>query len=213
MQKYLKFAMPYLLSLLLFITGCAHYPLDMSEAEWNRLSPAQQLEARKEQAILDEERAARQEATRLEREKREAEERQRQLETDIANGLVRQFSVICIGGSKCPGGEVKSHIFSLGQFAFVDKITFDAHDGIGRKHGATIAIYADNHLVVDNMDIKRNRHSHEIFVGAVARNFIFKVRNDDEVQIDNLKVFGQLLDTDNTRILIRNRTQSGDVNE
>jgi len=39
--------------LLAMITGCAQYPLGMTEEEWNSLSPQQQYDARQQQANLD----------------------------------------------------------------------------------------------------------------------------------------------------------------
>lgn len=187
------------------MAGCAHYPLNMSEAEWNRLTPEQQLEARKEQAALDQQRALEREKLRQEQEAREAEQARLQIQRDIADGMIRQFDSVCIGGSRCPDGDEKSHIYSLGQFSFVDKIVFTAHDNVGNKHGATIAIYADRQLVADNIDIKRQGSEHTIFVGAIARNVIVRIRNDDEVYIEKLKVFGELLDSGRTRILMQHQ--------
>jgi len=213
MQRHTHFITTCLLGLLLLVAACAHYPLNMSEAEWNRLNPEQQLEARKQQATIDQERAELRAQERREEEARRAEQERLQYEHDVAEGMIRQYSTACIGGSRCPDGNNKSHIFSLQQFAFVDKIMFTAHDNIGNKHGATIAIYADQQLIADNMDIKRQGHTHTVFVGAVARNIIVKIRNDDEVQIENFKVFGELLDSGNTRFLIQPRHNQPNLNQ
>lgn len=202
MQRHITLILIATVSLLLF-AGCAHYPLNMSEDEWHRLSPQQQYEARQQQAVLDAQAAERREKARLEQEAREAEQARLQHERDIANGMTSRFETICIGGSRCPGDDKKSHVFGLGQFTFVDKITFHAHDSVGKKHNATIAVYADQHLVADSIDIKRRGKDHTIFVGAVARNIVIKVRNDDEVYIENLKVFGERLDARNAHILIK----------
>ncbi|WP_162147029.1 hypothetical protein [Thiomicrospira aerophila] len=43
--------------LLVFLVGCATYPLNMNKAEWEALTPAQQLQAREQQALLDQARA------------------------------------------------------------------------------------------------------------------------------------------------------------
>lgn len=61
----------------LLLTACATtYPLGMSEDEWNRLNPAQQLDARQKQAAIDQaERERRAHAARL-----AAEEERRQQE-------------------------------------------------------------------------------------------------------------------------------------
>lgn len=197
---------------LLFVVGCARYPLGMSEAEWQQLTPQQQLEARQQQSLLDEKRAARNEAARLERERIAAEERRIQYEKDVANGMIRQFSPFCMGGSKCPGDDPQVKIFNLGGFVYVDKVVFRAKDNIGKKHNAVIAIYADNQLVVGNLDIKRRGSDHELFVGTMARNIIFKIVDDDEVKVEGLKVYGQYLDADGARILITPSSGPGNVN-
>lgn len=72
---------PYLrwltLASVFLLTACANnYPLGMSEDEWNRLTPAQQLDARQQQATIDQaERERRAQAARL-----AAEEERRQQE-------------------------------------------------------------------------------------------------------------------------------------
>lgn len=192
-----------LIGILLTLTACAHYPLGMSEDEWNRLSTEQQLDARKEQAALDQQRALEREKARQEKEAREAELARLQEERDIADGMVAQFGTVCIGGSRCPNGDTKMHIYSLNQFVFVDKIVLTAHDNIGRKHGATISIHADDTLVADHVDIPRSPTSQVFFVGTVARNIVVRIQNDDEAEITRLKVFGQPVDTRSTRIIIR----------
>ncbi|MEN3159735.1 hypothetical protein ABC502_15250 [Alkalimonas sp. NCh-2] len=59
------------------IAACANYPLGMTEDEWNRLSPQQQLDARERQALLNQaEHARRAEAARHKAEQ-EREEQQR----------------------------------------------------------------------------------------------------------------------------------------
>lgn len=67
----------------LLLTGCmTSYPLGMSEDEWERLSPQQQLDARERQAELDQrERERRAEAARIaaEEERRERERREQRL--------------------------------------------------------------------------------------------------------------------------------------
>ncbi|MGL1863612.1 MAG: hypothetical protein OCC46_13895 [Pseudodesulfovibrio sp.] len=188
--------------ILLLAMGCAHYPLDMSETEWNRLTSEQQFEARQQQAVLNHERDILRETKRLEREALKAEQIKLQHEKDVANGMIYQAGSICMGGSRCPDRDKDSHIYSLGNLAFVDTIVFSAHDNVGNKHGATLAIYADNHLVADNVDIKRQGSTQTLFVGKIARNIVIKVRNDDEVYIESLKVFGELLDPEKTRIII-----------
>ncbi len=185
------------------LVACAHFPLGMSEAEWNRLSTEQQLDARKEQAALDQERALAREKARQEREAREAEQERLQYERDVARGMIAQFDEVCMGGSRCPDRDKKMHIYSLREFAYVDKVELTAHDNVGNKHGATLALYADNQLIVENLDIKRNGSTQTIFVGAVARNILLKVRNDDEVKVQQLKVFGQSLASGTTQIIVR----------
>lgn len=192
-----------LLVLGLLLVGCARYPLGMTEDEWNRLSTEQQLEARKEQAKLDQERAITREKARLEREAREAEQARLQEERDIANGMIATFGEVCLGGSRCPDRDKRMHIFSLREFAYVDKIELTAHDNVGNKHGGSLDLYADNQPIAENIDIKRNSSTQTLFVGAVARNIVFRVHNDDEIKIQRLKVFGQPLNGGETRIIIR----------
>lgn len=191
MQRYISHIT---LCLMLLLGACAHYPLNMSETEWNRLTPEQQLEARKQQAAMDKERAIEREKARLAREARQVEEARIQRERDVRDGMVHQFGAVCIGGSRCPDSEKKQHIYSLHRFAFVDKIEFAAHDNIGNKHGATIAVQADDCLIEKSIDIKRAGSVHTIFVGKVARNILVTIQNDDEVMLEYLKVFGTPLD-------------------
>lgn len=186
----------------LFMVGCAHYPLGMSEAEWNRLSPAQKLEARKEQAALDQQRALEREKLRLEREALEVERARKQRERDLAEGMIHRFGPVCFGGSRCPDRDRKGYVYSLGKLAYVDKVVFTAHDNIGNKHGPTIDIRADDKLVAEDVDIKRNGSTRTIFVGKVARNIVVSIHSDDEVEIEEMKVFGQYLDTGEAQILI-----------
>lgn len=202
MQRF-HFILLCLTALLVFMTACAHYPLGMSEAEWNRLSSEQQLEARREQAALDQQQALERERKRQEQSAREAEEARRQEERDIAQGMIRRFGPVCIGGSRCPEGRHKEHIYTLNQFVMVDKVVFTANDNVGNKHDATVALYADNTLVADNLDIKRNGDTHTIFVGRVARNLIVRIRRDDEVVIKTLKVFGEPLNAKDARIILQ----------
>jgi len=59
----------------LALSGCTIYPLNMSEAEWQRLTTAQQLEARKQQAEIDQvERQRQAEMARLAAEREQREE-------------------------------------------------------------------------------------------------------------------------------------------
>ena len=63
----------------LLLSACARYPLGMSEAEWQQLTPEQQIQAHQQQAEIN---AAR-DAARAERERQRAEaERQRLLELE-----------------------------------------------------------------------------------------------------------------------------------
>lgn len=90
--------MPILARILTFILGavlltaCATYPLGLSEDEWNRLSSQQQLQARAQQAEIDQaERERRAEAARRRAEQEQAEqERYQQALQSAAPGDVVQ---------------------------------------------------------------------------------------------------------------------------
>lgn len=209
MQRHTHFILPCLLGILLLLAACATHPLNISDTEWERLTPEQQLSARKQQAVIDQENAIRRANERKELEARKLEQARLQQERDIADGMIRQYSTICIGGERCPSGSKSTHIYGLNQFAFVDKVVFTAHDNIGNKHNATIAIYADRQLVADNIDIKRHGSTQTVFIGAIARNIIVQIRNDDEVKIEDFKVFGEELDSGDVHILLqRQRSHS-----
>ncbi|WP_210772242.1 hypothetical protein [Pseudodesulfovibrio sp. zrk46] len=186
----------------LLLAGCAHYPLNMTEEEWTRLSPQQQMDARERQARLDQERAIEMEKVRLEQARKEAEQTRLEEQQEIEAGMIAKYTGVCIGGSRCPGGE-KEHIYSLGQFAYVDKIVFKAHDNIGKKHNATVDIFADRIPVAENVDIKQHGSDHTFFVGEITRNIIVKVHNDDEVKITELRIYGSPLKLDKPRIIIK----------
>lgn len=188
--------------LFLFLVGCATHPLGMSDDEWTVLSPEQQFEASKEQARLDNERRLKQMENELRREELRLKGEQLQLEADIANGMIAQRKDICIGGPKCPGDEGNLYILSIGDFAYVDKITFHADDRIGRRHRAKVDVYADRTRIAKDIDIKKAGATHEVFVGTVARNIVFKAIEDDEVRFHTIKVFGRKLGDPETKITI-----------
>lgn len=77
----------------LFLTACAtSYPLGMAEDEWNRLTPAQQLDAREKQAVIDQaERERRAEAARVaaEQERRQQERYQERLRNAAPGEVVQ----------------------------------------------------------------------------------------------------------------------------
>jgi len=194
-----RLTLPFLLWILLIVAGCAFYPLGMSEAEWNRLTPQQQLEARTKQAELDHERALLREKQRAEQEAQEREQARIQYEQDIARGMIARFSDTCLGGNKCSGSNVWERVFSLRQPTFVNSVTIEAHDNIGMKTGGVIAVYADNRLVADNVDIERKGSAYNLCIGRVVRDFTIRARTDDEVMITALKVFGKPLAPHRTR--------------
>lgn len=90
MQYLLRFS--FLLFSITAITACATYPLGMSEDEWNRLSPQQQIDARERQARLDQaERERRAEAARLRAEQeRKAQERYQERLANAGHGDIVQ---------------------------------------------------------------------------------------------------------------------------
>lgn len=188
---------------ILLLAGCAHYPLGMPEEEWHRLTPQQQLDARKEQAALDLERYRVRETARIEEAVINADKARLRHEQDIAEGMVSHFGPVCFGGSRCPNGKSKGHVYTLGGFVFVDKIELTAHDDIGSHHEATISIAVDNRMIRRTLNIDNRGRTHTIFIGAVARNIVLKVRKNDEVVVEELKVFGERLNGDNARILIQ----------
>ena len=202
MQRFTTILIPCFLAILMLITGCAHFPLNMTEEEWERLTPQQQMDARERQAKLDQERALQREKLRLEQEAKEAEQARLEEQQDIDAGMIARFGEICIGGSRCPDSDKKEHIYSLRQFVYVDKIVFSAHDNIGNKHNGTIDIFADRIPIAENVDIKRTGGEQTLFIGEITRNIIFKIRNDDEVKIRQLKIFGSPLKLDNPKFII-----------
>lgn len=187
----------------MLFAGCAHYPLNMSEEEWERLTPQQQMDARERQARIDKDHALRMEKLRLEREEEEAKQAKLEEQQDIDAGMIARFGETCIGGSRCPHSDKKEEIYSLRQFVYVDKVVFSAHDNIGNKHNATLDIYADRVRVAENVDIKRNGSEQTIFIGEITRNIIFRIHNDDEVKITQVKVFGSPLNLDKSKFIIK----------
>lgn len=200
MTSHMKYLIPTLLVLLL--AGCATHPLGMTDTEWASLTPRQQLEASREQAHIDNERRLKQMEIDLKREELRHKQERLELETDVANGMIARRTEICIGGPKCPGSEETSFILPIGQFAYVDKVVFQAHDRIGRRHGAKVDIYADRQKVADSIDIKKDGTRHEVFVGMIARNIVIKETEDDEVRFKFIKVFGEKLDASQMNVTI-----------
>ncbi|XPV75953.1 MAG: hypothetical protein ACNI27_15145 [Desulfovibrio sp.] len=201
MKTNIFFIVILLLSILL-LAACASHPLGLSDAEWQAMSPAEKLEASKEQAKLDEQRQIRLAAERERRAKLEAEQAQKQYERDIASGMLLREDDVCLGGSKCPGEQKNMLILSLGDFAYIDKIIFYADDRVGRKHDGKISIFADRFKISENIDIKKSGQEHTIFVGRAARNIVIKAVNDDEVRFRYIKIFGDYIGTDPARIFI-----------
>lgn len=78
------FRLSLLLTALIIITACASYPLGMSEDEWNRLSPQQQLDARERQARLEQDERQRRAEVARQRAEQEREE-QRRYQDMLAN--------------------------------------------------------------------------------------------------------------------------------
>ena len=202
MQKIFTILIPCLLAALMLLTGCAHYPLNMTEEEWVRLTPGQQLDARERQAKIDKAHALEMEKMRLKEEAKMAEQARLEEEQDIEAGMIARFGDICMGGSRCPDKDKKEHIYSLRQFVYVDKIVFTAHDNVGKKHNATIDIFADRLPVAEDLDIKQRGGEQTIFVGEITRNIIFRIHNDDEVKISEVKVFGSPFRMDDPKIII-----------
>jgi len=202
MQKITTILIISLLAALMLITGCAHYPLNLTEEEWERLTPQQQLDARERQTKLDHEHALAREKMRMEQAAKEAEQARLEEEQDIDAGMIARFSEICMGGSRCPDPDKDEHIYSLRQFVYVDKIVFTADDNIGKKHNATVNIFADRLPIAENVDIKRQGSEQTIFVGEITRNIIFRINSDDEVRIHQLKVFGSPFKIDKPQVII-----------
>ncbi len=138
----------------------------------------------------------------MEQAAQEAEQERLEEEQEINAGMIARFDEICIGGSRCPDRDKKEHIYSLRQFVYVDKIVFTAHDNIGKKHNATIDIFADRIPVAENVDIKRHGSEQTIFVGEITRNIVIRIHNNDEVVIQRLKVFGSPFNIDKPKIII-----------
>lgn len=166
----------------------AMYPLGMTEQEWNRLSPVQQLEAREKQAELD---AQRRRERIAQQERKEREERQRRQAMLDDPNLLDFREDFCFGGEKCPDGNRESgHVLYLGGRAYVDSVEFEADDMIGHRTGGRVAVYADRHLVADNLDILRRGSHYRVRVGRICRNIILRAETDDEVRVHWIAVYG-----------------------
>lgn len=106
------------LVLALLIAACARYPLGMTEAEWQRLTPQQQYDARLQQADIDRQeaaaRAAEAEARRLAEQRRRAEE-----ERLFASRYRHPFACELTGDANFPGDliadEIEPVYFRIGE--------------------------------------------------------------------------------------------------
>lgn len=184
---------------LLFLAACASHPLGMSDEEWNRLTPEQQLDARKQD-----------ERNRLEREKlrlQEARSREEaELERDVADGMILSFRperAYCMGGDKCGHDSFDELILSLRRMAEVDRVVFLADDNVGSRHDGRITVLADSVSVAADIDVKRHGDWHQVLVGRPARNITLRTQGDDEVRIYQVKVYGSWIEGDARYLIVR----------
>lgn len=178
-----------LASLLTILWGCVGlYPLGMSEAEWNRLSPQQQLEARERQAEIDERRRRERIAQQERKEREEKERRQAILDDPELLGFRENF---CFGGEKCPDGnrDHRSTLY-LGGLSFVDTVVFEADDNIGSRTGGKVKVYADDLVVAEGVDILRRGSRVKVRVGRMCRTITLEAETDDEVRVHWIAVRG-----------------------
>ncbi len=185
---------------LLLLMACTRNPLGMSDAEWQALTPQQQMDAREKQAAIDIEQERLDNEQRIRMAQIAAAEREKQRRQDIAAGMIAEITPeqpLCIGGSRCGGGESRI-ILPLRTLASVDYIRFLADDRVGNKHDGVALIYADEQLA-ERVDIKKHKQWHEAFIGKVARNIIIRPETDDELRIYHIKIYGQAMDSGNVQ--------------
>ncbi len=98
----------------------------------------------------------------------------------------------CIGGHKCPGYRrhpIQRFSIDLEDDVKILKIQFDAHDAIGRRHGAKVNVYVDDLLVAQGIDIKRRRSSVVIDLKpTIGRVLTFEAASNDEAMIERIAV-------------------------
>ncbi|OIQ50889.1 hypothetical protein BerOc1_02831 [Pseudodesulfovibrio hydrargyri] len=186
-------------ALLLLLAACATHPLGMSDEEWDRLTPEQRLEARRQ----DERNELERRRLRLE-EERQREQAQEQ--RDVAEGMILSFRperAYCMGGDKCGRDSFDELILSLQRMAAVDRVLFFADDNIGTKHDGLVSVYADDVLVARDIDVKRNGKWHQVLVGRPARNITLRAQGDDEVSVYQVKVYGSWLQDGADYLIVR----------
>lgn len=175
-----------LVAALFLLTGCATHPLGMSDEEWNRLTPEQQLRARQTE-----------EANQLKRQELRAKEEQRkkkeQARKNKAEGLLYRYhpkQAYCMGGDKCPKGNYGELILSLNRMAYVDKIEIHVDANVGRKHNGRLSVFADRVRVAHDIKLGRKGEWHQILVARKARNITLRAQGNDEVRVHVVKVYG-----------------------
>lgn len=169
--------------------GCSLHPLGISDEEWNQMTPAQKLEAHKQEEAnrLERMRLRQQEEARRQEEQKRQEELE--LQRDLANGMLMQYHPDVprtIGGKN---NDVEELILSLQRPAYVDRVVFHADDMIGKHHEGKVSVYADGVLIKKKIHVKKRGKWHDVLVSRLARNISFRAF-DDEVHINRVKVYG-----------------------
>lgn len=183
----------------LFLAACATHPLGMSDEEWDRLTPEQRLEARKQ----DEQNQLERQKMRREEERRREED---QLKRDAANGMIVFFNPerpYCIGGDKWYRESFDELILSMRRMAEVDRVLFYADDNIGSRHEGKLSVYADNVCVARDIDVKKRGKWHQVLVGRPARNITLRGQTGDEINIHQVKIFGGWVEGNANYLILR----------
>lgn len=125
--------------LCLALAACAiRYPLNMSEAEWTRLTPQQQLEAREKQAKFDQEnyRLRMEQEARLAETRRKAQEAESEKIRKLYQDGTRIISVIIQDGTMELAGKMRPYVIppfqlALGEVKKIPIYMAENYGGIG----------------------------------------------------------------------------------
>ena len=97
----------------------------------------------------------------------------------------------CIGGNQC-GGKRNQLIIPLKESVLVERIEFYADDNVGSSANARVSVFADDELIAEDIDIRKEGKRHVIEVDRHVRQIRIKPANDDETNIHEVKVYGTI---------------------